>query len=132
MPGLPTLPIPMAPPQKCLNFLRTLSELIIRNSPGTVTKAASGVVILETRVTEIVAEVQRHQSTKSKQSQCRCRLQIIELDKIGKGVLWNVVYRIINGVLCSLLTLLKNGNNEMQTRRSLPYRISAKSVKRFM
>jgi hypothetical protein len=35
-----------------------------------------------------------------------------------KGVLHNAVYRIINDVLCSSLSLLKNGDNKLQTRRS--------------
>jgi hypothetical protein len=45
--------------------------------------------------------------------------------KIGTGVIHNVADEI-----CSLLNILKHWNNEMQISEILPYRISAKSVKR--
>jgi hypothetical protein len=38
----------------------------------------------------------------------------------------NAVHKIASVVLWSLLSLLKNGNNQMQISESVPYRISTK------
>jgi hypothetical protein len=54
-------------------------------------------------------------------------------NKIEKGGFHNVVeHKTINGFPCGLLSLLKNGYNEMQISKTLPHQISIKSVKRFV
>jgi hypothetical protein len=48
------------------------------------------------------------------------------------GVLNNVGHKIKNGILWSLLSLLKTRNNEMKIRECLPYQISTKPMEWFM
>jgi hypothetical protein len=55
------------------------------------------------------------------------------VNKIWRDILHNVVYKITNSILCSLiLSLVKSGSKGIQISERLPYWISSKSVEEFV